>query len=330
VRLSSIHLYNFKNYAEGNFHFKKTINCFIGENGVGKSNLLDAIYYLCLTKSYFNSIDQQLIRHDNPSFIIEGNFELPERNIYVKCLLPRDKKKEFSADDVKYNRLSEHIGILPVVIVTPDDQLLIYGGSEERRKFLDGTIAQIDKPYLESLQEFNRLLLQRNTLLKQFAEQQKFDYHLLLAYDTKLIPLNNLIYKKRKNFVEKLIPEFNSVYSTLSGNAESVNLFYSSDIEKNNAEQLFISNLEKDRFMKRTTGGIQTDDIIFKIGNEPVKKFGSQGQQKTFLLSLKLAQAHLIETHSDISPFLLLDDIFDKLDTKRSYNFLQYISKNYK
>jgi DNA replication and repair protein RecF len=244
-------------------------------------------------------------------------------------LHPRERKKEFMVNEIKPERLSHHIGLLPVVMVTPDDQLLIYGGSEERRRFLDGTLSQIDRQYLEWLQEFNKLLLQRNALLKQFAEQQKFDANLLLAYDRKLIPLNDAIYKMRKQFIAELTPEFNSIYKTLSGEAETVSLAYSSDLDDCKAEQLYLRNMDKDRLLKRTTGGIQGDDLIFKIGNEPVKKFGSQGQQKTFLLSLKLAQALLLERNLNKAPLLLLDDVFDKLDSLRSKNLLEYISRHY-
>jgi DNA replication and repair protein RecF len=208
--------------------------------------------------------------------------------------------------------------------------VLIYGGSEERRKFIDSTLSQINREYLEALQEFIKLLVQRNALLKQFAEQQKFDANLLLAYDRKLIPLNDFIYKKRKTFIETLVPEFNTIYKTLSGEAEAVSLSYSSDLDSRNAEKLFLANMEKDRMMRRTTGGIQGDDLVFKIADEPVKKFGSQGQQKTFLLSLKLAQSILLEKHLQKTPLLLLDDIFDKLDALRSESLLQYISSNYK
>jgi len=329
VHLQSLRLYNFKNYRHETFHFSKSINCFTGENGAGKTNLLDAVYYLCLTKSYFNSVDQQLIRHEQVSFIIEGQFDVNSEPVQVKCLQPRERKKEFLVNEIKPERLSHHIGLLPVVMVTPDDQLLIYGGSEERRRFLDGTLSQINREYLEALQEFNKLLLQRNALLKQFAEQQKFDANLLLAYDRKLIPLNDSIYKMRKAFITELTPVFNSIYKTLSGEAETVSLAYSSDLDDCKAEQLYLRNMEKDRLLKRTTGGIQGDDLVFKIGSEPVKKFGSQGQQKTYLLSLKLAQAFLLEKNLDKTPLLLLDDVFDKLDALRSNNLLNYISSNY-
>jgi DNA replication and repair protein RecF len=329
VQLQSLHLYNFKNYTDETFHFAKAINCFTGENGAGKTNLLDAIYYLCLTKSYFNSVDQQLIRHGQPSFIVEGDFKINNEPLHVKCLQPRERKKEFSVNDIKYDKLSLHVGLLPVVMVTPDDSLLIYGGSEERRRFLDGTLSQINRTYLESLQEFNKLLVQRNALLKQFAEQQKFDANLLLAYDRKLVPLNDELYEVRKKFVAELVPVFDSIYNSLSGEKESVSLTYQSDLDDMKAEKLFLNNMEKDRLLRRTTGGIQGDDLIFRIDDEPVKKFGSQGQQKTFLLSLKLAQAFLLKKYIEKTPLLLLDDIFDKLDTMRSAQLLQYISAHY-
>jgi DNA replication and repair protein RecF len=222
------------------------------------------------------------------------------------------------------------VGLLPVVMVTPDDHLLIYGSSEERRRFLDSTLSQISRSYLELLQAFNKLLAQRNALLKRFADEQSFDANLLLAYDRKLVPLNREIYLMRKTFVEELVPIFNAIYQWISGQKETAHLSYQSDLHEVNAEEMFLASMEKDRLLKRTTCGIQADDLLFRMGSETVKKFGSQGQQKTFLLSLKLAQAFMLEKYLDKTPLLLLDDIFDKLDAARSMHLLQYINNRYK
>lgn len=328
--LHKLHLYNFKSYAQVNFSFAKNINCFTGENGVGKTNILDAIYYLCLTKSYFNSVDQQLIRNEQPSFKISGKFMLNSEETEVKCLLPKAQKKELWLNDIKYAKLAKHIGLLPIVMVAPDDHVLIYGNSEERRRFIDTTLSQIDAAYLEALQEYNKYLTQRNALLKQFAEQQTFDSNLLLAYDVKLAPLNNYIFEKRKTFIAELVPVFNLLYNNLSSGNETVALEYDSSLHFKEGAALLKENIEKDRVMKRTSEGIHRDDLVFTMRGEAVKKFGSQGQQKTYLLSLKLAQAFVLEKALQKTPLLLLDDIFDKLDLQRSENLLQYLKANYK
>ncbi len=328
--LHNLHLYNFKSYNSANFSFTKGINCFVGNNGVGKTNVLDAIYYTCLTKSYFNSVDQQLIRHEQVSFKIESRFKLTNEQLQVKILLPKAQKKEVSVNDIKYDKISLHIGLLPVVMVAPDDNVLIYGGSEERRRFIDTTLSQVDRKYLEALQEYNKYLLQRNALLKQFAEQQYFDTNLLLAYDTKLAPLNTYIFNTRRKFIEILTPVFNNIYKQLSNENEKVSLAYESSLAEKEAVLMLKENIERDRIMKRTMEGIHRDDLVFNMNDEPIKKFGSQGQQKTFLLSLKLAQAFYLENELNKSPLLLLDDIFDKLDLTRSGNLLAYLHAHYK
>jgi DNA replication and repair protein RecF len=215
-------------------------------------------------------------------------------------------------------------------MVAPDDQILIYGNSDERRKFIDNTLSQIDADYLEALQEYNKYLMQRNALLKQFAEQQTFDSNLLLAYDVKLAPLNNSIFEKRKNFIAELMPVFNSIYTNLSNGNETVALEYDSSLHFKEGAALLQENIEKDRAIRRTSEGIHKDDLVFTMRGGAIKKFGSQGQQKTFLLSLKMAQAFVLEKALNKSPLLLLDDIFDKLDLQRSKNLLQYLKDHYK
>lgn len=327
--LSSLYLYHFKSYEKQTYQFNKRIICFTGQNGVGKTNLLDAIYYLCLTKSYFNSVDQQLIKHQQVSFIVEGAFTVHNQLQKVKCLQARLQKKEFTVNEVRYEKLAQHIGLLPVVMVTPDDHILIYGGSEERRKFIDTTLSQIDRKYLEALQEYNKYLTQRNALLKQFAEQQYFDANLLLAYDIKLAPLNDFIFENRKAFIAAFTPVFNKVYAKLSSEKEQVTINYESSLHQQNGKQILLKNIDKDKIMKRTMEGIHRDDLLFEMNGEIVKKFGSQGQQKTFLFSLKLAQAFMLQDALEKKPFLLLDDIFDKLDAERSSNLLAYLYQNY-
>lgn len=323
--LSTLSLVNFKNYAKATYTFHSRITCFVGRNGIGKTNLLDAIYYLCLTKSYFHAVDQYNIRHGEDFFRLDAKLNSKGREYQLKCILQKGKRKEFFKDEVKYEKLAEHVGQFPVVIITPDDNQLISGGSEERRRYLDALLSQIDRLYLEHLQAYMKVLEQRNALLKRFADHQFFDRDMVQVYDAALVEHGDYIYHARKQVVVELEPIFNSIYGVLSQGHEQVKLGYESGMNDAPLDVLLSKDLEKDRILKRTSAGIHRDDLLFEMDGYITKRFGSQGQQKSFLLSLKLAQYHLLQQHTGTDPLLLLDDIFDKLDAQRSAQLLDYL-----
>jgi len=326
--LQKISLVNFKNINSQTFDFQEKINCFVGNNGVGKTNILDAIYYLSFTKSYFNPVALQNIRHGEEFFMIEGSYILEGRAEKIVCSLKKGQKKVLKRNDKAYSKFSEHIGQLPLVIISPADRDLIVDGSDTRRKFIDGVISQQDKEYLQSLIQYNKVISQRNALLKYFAANRTFDALNLKIYDDQMIALGTGIYIKRKAFLEKFTPIFNKKYQTISEDKESVNLTYKSQLHTMSFEELLKNNLEKDKMLQYTSVGIHKDDLSFDIGAFPIKKFGSQGQQKSYLISLKLAQFQFIKEQSNVVPILLLDDIFDKLDEQRVSQIIELVNKD--
>jgi DNA replication and repair protein RecF len=328
MHLQKISLVNFKNIESQSFDFEERINCFVGNNGVGKTNILDAIYYLSFTKSYFNPIAGQNIRHGEDFFMIEGSYLLNERKEKIVCSLKKGQKKVLKRNDKSYEKFAEHIGQLPLVIVSPADRDLIVDGSDTRRKFIDGVISQQDKAYLQSLLSYNKVVSQRNALLKYFAANRTFDALNLNIYDEQLISHGTSIYHKRKAFLEKFTPIFNQKYQQISNDKETVNLTYSSQLHTMPFETLLKNNLEKDRMLQYTSVGIHKDDLSFEIGEYPIKKFGSQGQQKSYLIALKLAQFQFIKEQSNVTPILLLDDIFDKLDEHRVAQIIDLVNKD--
>ncbi len=315
--LEKIGLLNFKNYENLNLNFSDQINCLVGENGSGKTNLLDAIYYLSLSKSAFSAEEFHNIRHGADFFSLKGEFHLQDEAYTVQFSLQRGKKKEVRNSKINYEKINEHIGLFPVVLIAPNDTDIIREGSENRRKFFDGILSQIDAAYLEALLKYNYLLKQRNSLLKQFTERNYFDYDLLESYDHPLILLGNEIYEKRKLFNTHFQPIFLKHYNFLSEKKELVRIEYQSDHETADFPELFKNSIPKDRILQRTSKGIHKDDYLFEIDGFPIKKFGSQGQQKSFLIALKLAQFEVIKNTKETKPILLLDDIFDKLDDLR-------------
>lgn len=319
--LKNIKLSNFKSYSETELEFSHNINCFVGNNGVGKTNLLDAIYYLSFSKSYFNSIDNQNIKYNKPYFAIHGNYVFgPIDDVHqVSCVQKRGQSKQIKYNKKLYSRISDHIGKIPLVMISPYDHELIQGGSEIRRKFLDGVISQTDNMYLEQLLQYQKALEQRNKLLKIFYEDRYFDEAMLSLWDEQLVRLGIPIYEKRKEFLESFYPIFNNYYSMISAIEEPVFIEYESQIHNSDYAGLLHETWTKDTYTQYTTVGIHKDDLNFKIGEEafPIKKFGSQGQQKTFVLALKLAQFEYIANSRKIKPILLLDDVFDKLDIIR-------------
>ncbi len=315
--LKRLSLINYKNFDSRTFEFDSKINCFVGPNGVGKTNALDAIYHLSFGKGYFNPVATQNIKHEEDFFVIDGDFEKLDREEKIVCSLKTGMKKIIKRNGKAYERLSDHIGLIPLVIISPADRDLIIEGSDTRRKFIDGVISQSDKNYLQTLIKYNKILVQRNSLLKYFVANNTFDASTLSVYDEQLHNYGSEIFKKRLEFVEAFIPIFKEQYAAISGGNEKVTLSYASKLLEDDLLSLLAKNVEKDRILQYTTMGIHKDDLIFEITGHPIKKFGSQGQQKSFLIALKFAQFHFIKKQAKTTPILLLDDIFDKLDENR-------------
>ena len=315
--LQKLSLLNYKNFESQNFEFDPKINCFVGKNGVGKTNALDAIYHLSFGKSYFNPITTQNIKHGSDFFVIEGNYEKDERLEKIVVSAKRSQKKMIKRNGKAYEKFSEHIGFLPLVIISPSDRDLITEGSETRRKFVDGVISQGDPNYLQTLIKYNRVLGQRNSLLKYFALNNTYDQDTLDIYNQQLQDFGSLIHDKRTEFLESFLPIFLSRYEVIVNGEETVSLVYQSQLQDQDLLSLLTENIQKDRLTQYTNFGIHKDDLVFEINGHPIKKFGSQGQQKSYLIALKLAQFDLIKMQKKVKPILLLDDIFDKLDDER-------------
>ena len=315
--LRHLSLVNYKNFDSKTLDFDPVINCLVGDNGVGKTNILDAIYHLCFGKSYFNPVATQNIQHGAEFFVIEGGFEKEGRPEKIICSLKKGAKKVIKRNGKPYEKFSEHIGFLPLVIISPSDRDLILEGSETRRKFMDGVISQSDKDYLQSLIKYNKVLMQRNSLLKYFVVNNTFDPNALAIYNEQLHGLGTQIHQKRVGFISSFIPIFKEQYAHISDKDEQIMLSYESHLANNDLLELLQANVDKDRALQYTSVGIHKDDLDFTIAGHPIKKFGSQGQQKSFLIALKLAQFHFIKKQAKTTPILLLDDIFDKLDEKR-------------
>jgi len=326
--LKSLSLLNYRNFEELKLDFSEKINCFIGNNGVGKTNILDSIYFLAFCKSWLNPIDSQNIRYGSDYFMIKGNFQFSDLIETISCGLKNGRKKSFKRNSKEYSKLSEHIGLIPLVTVSPYDSDLIIGGSEERRRFIDIIISQFDKEYLDKLLKYNRILTQRNQLLKQFASQGKFDMESLEIWDVQLIAHGNVLYQKRTEYIKNIIPIFNKYYRYISSDTESVSLEYKSQLNEANFDDLLKNSLEKDRILQYSTIGTHKDDLIFYLNANPLKKNASQGQQKTYLIALKLAQFDYIKQIGGIKPILLFDDIFDKLDSERVKQIIHLVADN--
>ena len=310
--------------------FPSQINFLLGLNGSGKTNLLEAIYYLSATKGFSASSDTQNIKHGKDFFFIKGEFENENKTHDVFCQVQPGRKKVFREDSRDYEKLSDHIGRYPVVLISPIDVDLVKESSDVRRKFFDQMIAQVDPVYLEALMEYHHALKQRNALLKMFAEQHKVDFQMIDLYDQQLSRTGKVLYEKRSVFAEEFLPLFNKAYALLVDEQEEATLTYSSSLEHSSMEEGLKQSLKKDLILQRTTFGIHRDDYIFGFANGELKRLGSQGQQKSFLVAIKMAQVEVIKAHLGFSPMLLLDDIFDKLDDTRIARLLQVVSeKNY-
>lgn len=324
--LKQLSIINFKNHSEFEGTFSKKINCFVGNNGMGKTNLLDAIHYLSFCKSYFNSIDSQNIKHTEGFFVIQGFFEKDNDITEVYCGIKRNQKKTFKKNKKEYERLSEHIGQFPLVMISPSDGELINGSSEIRRKFLDGIISQYDKIYLDKLISYQHVLKQRNALLKQFYESRTFDSETIEIWDDQLINCGKTILDIRLKFLKNFIPLFNRYYQFISNSKEEVALRYENSLVEKDFKTALITSLARDRALHYTTIGPHKDDLEFTLNEFSLRKFASQGQQKSYLLALKLAQFEFIKEQKNIKPLLLLDDVYDKLDEERFTKLLETVS----
>lgn len=322
--LKHISISNFKNLTQVDSYFSPVLNCFVGDNGEGKTNLLDAVYYLSMCKSYFLTSDTQNIRNNEPFFMLKGNYNRNDIDEQITCGMKRTGGKSFKRNGKEYDRLSEHIGFIPLVMITPSDTSLINDGGEERRKYINTVISQIDKEYLNSLLRYNNALQQRNKLLKN----RNADYELLDVLDCQLAEYGKIIYSKRRELIEHLAPIFQQVYNTVSDNKEVVELIYKSDLEHTDLKTLLAQHYERDRVLQHTSVGIHRDDLDMRLDTRSVRKSGSQGQQKTYLIALKIAQFHLIKQHTGVAPLLLLDDVFDKLDPNRVEMLIKLVAGN--
>ncbi len=329
MHLKKISLLNFKNFESQNFDFDSKINCFVGNNGVGKTNVLDAIFFLSFAKSYFNTVASQNIRHGEEYFMIDGEYQLEERSEHVICSFKKGHKKIIKRNGKIYERFSDHIGAFPLVIISPSDRDLIAEGSDVRRKFMDAVISQSDSVYLKTLISYARVVSQRNALLKYFASNRTFDLLNLKVYNEQLKVYGDKIYQSRAAFLKIFTPIFLERYLAISAGKEKVGLRYRSQLEASDVLDLLTASLEKDRVLQYTSVGVHKDDLVFEIDGFPVKKFGSQGQQKSFLIALKLAQFDFIKEQSKVKPILLLDDIFDKLDDLRVQQIITLVNQDH-
>ena len=323
--LKSLSLLNYKNFDSKIFSFNDKINCIVGNNGIGKTNVLDAIYHLSFGKSYFNPVATQNIKHDADFFVVNGDYLKHNQPEKIIISLKRGQKKIIKRNGKEYEKFSEHIRFLPLVIISPADRDLIIEGSDTRRKFIDSVISQSNKAYLTDLINYNKIVAQRNALLKYFALNHTFNADTLEIYNNQLTDYGTKIFKKREDFIKEFIPIFKSRYQAISNGNEVVNLVYQSDLFDNSLDILLKNQLSKDKALQYTSVGIHKDDLHFNIEEHPIKKFGSQGQQKSFLIALKLAQFDFIKKQSGDDPILLLDDIFDKLDEQRVSQIIKLV-----
>ena len=327
--LKHLSLINFKNHTEAEFDFTAGINCLVGDNGMGKTNVLDAIYYLSFCKSYFNPIDSQNIKHNEGFMVAQGLFDINDKEETIHLGLKKGQKKSFKRNKKEYEKLADHIGLIPLVMVTPSDTELIHAGSEIRRKFMDGVISQFDRHYLNHLLQYNRAVSQRNALLKKLADKRRTDDATLEVWDMQLIHHGEEIYKSRKAFLDEFISIFQHYYNLLGQGREVVSLKYDSQLNEASFEELFKQTRSRDYRVTYTTAGVHKDDLEFLIDEHPLKKFGSQGQQKSFVVALKLAQFDFMKAKKEIKPLILLDDIFDKLDPSRVKALLKLVSEDH-
>ena len=325
LTLRDISLLQFKNYGNRSFSMPERVMAICGNNGAGKTNLLDAIHYLCFTKSYFTRSDTNTVQQGKMGFRIEGDFQLNNGEEKAVCILRETGKKEFSVNDQVYEKFSQHIGRYPCVVIAPDDAILIMGGSEERRKFLDALLSQLDPVYLQHLITYTKLLQQRNALLKSFADTQDKNFSLLDVLDEQLLIPGNYIFNKRREFVVPFLPSVKHLYQDIAQQPEELNLVYESELHQAGFDQILKLTRTKDLYACRTTAGIHKDDIELTMGNQLFRNIASQGQRKSLLFALKLAEMEVLKREKGFAPLLLLDDVFEKLDEGRISNLLNKV-----
>jgi len=328
MHIKHLNLINFKNIIQAEIDFSPGINCLVGENGAGKTNVLDAIYYLSFCKSYFNAVDSQNVTHEQDFFVVQGQYVRHDEEEHIYCGLKKQQKKHFKRNKKEYGKLADHIGLLPLVMISPADEQLINEGSEQRRKYIDGVISQYDKPFLDDILRYNRSLMQRNATLKQLKDSGSRDFSMLDLWDEQLEQLAIRIYNKRIDFIKELVPVFQKYYAYISDGKEKIALNYKSHLHDGNLKEQLLEVRSKDIVLGYTTKGTHKDDLELLLGGYAIKKIASQGQKKTFLIALKLAQYEFIHKHNGIKPIVLLDDIFDKLDDARSNRLLELVSED--
>ena len=327
--LHRLTLLNFKTYPELDIQFSQKVNCFVGNNGVGKTNLFDAIYYLAFCKSFFNIPDADIATHGHDFFMAEGEYTFEDRTERIQCGYKTDQKKRIRRNDKEYQRIADHIGLIPLVMVSPADSGLITETSEERRRYMNSVISQFDRGYLEDVIQYNKALLYRNKLLKDSGRSGDLDPDLLAVWDDKLAATGDRIFDRRKRFVEELLPIFQKYYTLISGGNEVVSMDYQSQLTEEGTLQLLKRERSRDLQVQFTSAGIHRDDLVFRISGYPIKYQGSQGQQKTYLVSLKMAQYDFLKQVSGVRPLLLLDDVFDKLDAGRVTQIIQLVAEDH-
>lgn len=326
MKLKQLTIVNYKNIREANLTFSDNVNCFVGKNGMGKTNLLDVVYYLSFCKSFNNVNDSQVILHGEDFFMLRGDYELNGQHEDIQCGYKNKSKKSFKRDGKEYKRLSDHIGLLPIVMLTPSDSVLLSGGSEERRRFMDMVIAQFDKTYLNALIRYNGALQQRNSLLKQ--ENGIVDPSLFSICEEQMDFYGQQIYAARKSFVDEFNPVFQEFYQLISLDREKVSLTYTSHFANGSLLPQLEEVRSRDKALEYTTRGAHKDDLVFQIGDYPIKQTGSQGQNKTVLVTLKLAQFDFLCRMGETTPILLLDDIFDRLDGDRVEEIVKLVASS--
>lgn len=325
LRMGSISLTQFRNYVQQQFYFTERIIGICGSNGTGKTNLLDAIYYLSFSKSYLSRPDSQNVHHGMTGMRLEGNYELDDEPQLLTCILRENNRKELALNGEEYKKFSDHIGRLPCVMIAPDDVVLITGGSDERRKFLDTLLSQIDKKYLHNLIDYNKLLQQRNSLLKRSAETGYLDESLLEVLNEQLLEKGNALFKERKQFLSGFLARTGAIYTRIAGKTDGLALAYDSQLLHGEFDALLKANRQKDLQLQRTNAGIHRDDLSFSMDMMPFKSEASQGQRKSLLFALKLAEWEILKEKKGFTPILLLDDVFEKLDEQRMFQLLQWV-----
>ncbi len=326
--LKNISLVNFKNYEEVELEFCPKINCIVGNNGVGKTNILDGIHYLSLTKSFFNTIDSINIRHGEDYFIVQGTFVNSGGEDKIYCAFQRQRQKVFKRNGKEYQKLSDHVGRFPAVMISPADSALITEGSEERRKFMNKIISQYNPEYLDAVINYNKVLQQRNRLLKDLKDGGSFEEDTIAVWNDQLVRYGNMIFGERENLIDELVPVFQEYYNMISSDREKVKLRYRSHLNEESFAESLRASFIKDRILEYTTVGVHKDDLVFEMNESPVKLLGSQGQQKSYIVALKLAKFEYIKQKAGFPPVLLLDDIFDKFDHERVKQIIRLVGNH--